>query len=188
MIPVFTGPSNPAPAIALRGSFFIPSVHTGVQLTAPITVPDIIAHIESSGDPYAYRFEPTVYKNLSTGALTPAHLEIVQNIMAVHKCSQSSAMVIYSSSYGLYQIMGFNLYDANNLNCSLQFGCFMNSTDWQSTFFARLLTRMGLTYSVDDLANNPNLRMHFAVTYNGSSVYEDAIVAALQYYNIPVTV
>ena len=156
-------------------------------MITPTTVSDLISHIESSGNAYAYRFEPTVYKNLSTGALTPEHLEIVQNIMSIHRCSQSSAMVIYSSSYGLYQIMGFNLY--GQLNCNVSIFKFCNDPISQTVLFGDLLTHMNLFgFTVDDLAKEPDSRLSFAMHYNGSAVYADAIIAALQYFKIPVTV
>lgn len=155
-------------------------------MTTPIAVCDLIAHIESSGNPYAYRFEPIVYKNLSVGSLTPAHLAIVQNIMRIHSCSQSSAMVIYSSSYGLYQIMGFNMYGLLGVEDSIFKFC--NNPVDQLVAFNKLRVSMKLDgFSVSDLANDANDRMIFAQRYNGSLVYEDAIVAALQYYKIPVT-
>jgi hypothetical protein len=163
-------------------------------MTASIGICDVIARIESSGNPYAYRFEPTVFDSLRSGAMISAHAEIVNRIMKIHSCNLSSAQVIYSSSYGLFQLMGFNIwgqceYD-RDFSCYLHSGCMSDIVDislqQQKVCFARLLTRMGLTYSVDELANLPQARKRFALTYNGSTAYESAIVAALQSFKIPV--
>lgn len=153
-------------------------------MATSITIARVIARIESSGNPYAYRFEPTVYQNLSTGALLPAHAAIVQSIQKIHNCSLASAEVIYSSSYGLYQIMGFNLW--GQLCCCDNFGIYLADTDYQDDIFYRLLASMGLSQSVDQLASDPQARLQFAKIYNGSPVYADAIVSALQYFNVPV--
>lgn len=155
-------------------------------MTSPIAVPDLISHIESTGFPYAYRFEPVTFANLRNGAMTYEHAQIVKKIQQIHLCNETSAQVIYSSSYGLYQIMGFNLY--GQLNCIQPFGEFLETPNIQTLYFETLLVKMDLqNITALDLATDPDARHKFAVAYNGSSVYADAICSALQFFRIPVT-
>lgn len=78
-----------------------------------MTLADIIKHIESSGDPNAMRFEPGCYSALQEGnghlyALQPD--QILTTIGRVNHCSPATAEMIFSTSWGLYQDMGFELY------------------------------------------------------------------------------
>jgi hypothetical protein len=155
-------------------------------LSQTISVADIIAQVESSGNPYAYRFEPTVYESLKTGALSPVHSIIVNRIMKIHSCSLSSAEVIYSSSYGLYQLMGFNLFGECDYAESVWE--YLNDPIAQTAMFENLLGHMGLqNYTAEQLASSENLRHQFAIHYNGSSAYEAGIIEACKHLGMQVT-
>lgn len=70
-----------------------------------IVLRDIIALVESNDNTCAIRFEPTIYAKSDT-----MPVRILNAILDANKCSQKTAQMIYSTSWGRYQIMGFNLY------------------------------------------------------------------------------
>ena len=65
----------------------------------------IIAYVESNNNQYAMRFEEAVYfsKNINT--------KIIQLIQEYNRCSKNTARMIYATSWGKYQIMGYSLYN-----------------------------------------------------------------------------
>jgi hypothetical protein len=154
-------------------------------LAQTINTADIIAQVESSGNPYAYRFEPTVFDSLRVGALTPVHLVIINKIMKIHSCNQSSAEVIYSSSYGLYQLMGFNIYGECGYDKSIF--AYLNDSLTQTALFESLLSHMGLSdITASMLAGNEFARHEFGLRYNGSIAYENGIVEACKHLGMDV--
>ena len=67
---------------------------------------EAIAHIESNEWQYAIRFEPATYiRKMAFDKI------IIQDIIKYNKCSKETAFSIYSTSYGAWQLMGFNIYN-----------------------------------------------------------------------------
>lgn len=149
---------------------------------------DVIAWIESRGNPHALRFEPLVFQRLTTGAMTPAHAAIVARIQKIHACSVPTAQVIYSTSYGLYQLMGFNLYADDSVNCTdLDVVSFCASPVEQTRIFGAFVSRETILYSVEGLAESADARANFARVYNGNEqAYSAEIVASLQHFGYRV--
>lgn len=69
---------------------------------------EIIAHVESNNNILAFRFEEELYRHYDVKKIGSRVFNYVKRI---HNCSNNSAKVILSSSWGKYQILGVNLYD-----------------------------------------------------------------------------
>ncbi len=77
------------------------------------TLAAIIRRVESSDGTAVMRFEPGAYQAVVNGhgdayALNPAI--IIDRIMAANRCSLPTAHMIFSTSWGDYQDMGFEIY------------------------------------------------------------------------------
>jgi hypothetical protein len=120
-----------------------------------------IAAIESSGDPWATRFEPALYWR-QQWMHRPS---TIGEIMTACRCNAATARVIYCTSFGLYQIMGFNLYGACNVRVSA--GEYMSNAALQNDALASFLRTAGFAATADDLLRDNKLLMHFATMYNG---------------------
>lgn len=149
-----------------------------------LSLADLIARIESRGSNVAIRFEPLTYNKFSNPANVPkAAAVIVDRIRAANCCSMATAAMIYSSSWGKFQLMGFNIYADADL--SRPIGEFLASPSVQLDAFGAFLKRNGLSnYNPTTLAQDQIARQKFAITYNGSIAYVDQIVAALKYFGI----
>lgn len=156
-------------------------------MSLPITVDQVIAYVESKGDSFAYRFEPLTFASTQNTNGKTAMQQILAKIVKVHNCSYQSARVIYSSSYGRYQIMGFNLY--GQLNVQKGFGEFMADNSLQDLAFNTFLTQKNLAaISTDNFANDKSARIKFGNIYNGNgNDYAAAIVGALQHFGVKVS-
>lgn len=156
-------------------------------MNAPITVVQVIAYVESKGDSFAYRFEPLTYASTLNTQGKTAMQQILAQIVKVHNCSYQSARVIYSSSFGKYQIMGFNLY--GQLNVQKSFGEFMTDDSLQDLAFNTFLKQKNIaSITVDQLATDKNTRIKFGNIYNGNgNDYAGSIVSALQHFGVKVS-
>lgn len=158
---------------------------------------DIIAWVESKNNPHAMRFEPTTFDRIRPNMLTD---ETVRKIANIHGCSFGTAAMIYSTSFGATQIMGFNLYGMLNY----QFNAlvyFMNDATTGATnagvqrsifeaFVNKIIPDIKWETVVQDMANFPVIRQHFAKLYNGPGApdaYAAQIVLALQHFGFQVT-
>jgi len=95
---------------------------------------DVIALTESQNNQYAIRFEEKVYLNIYRRKST----ELLQIIQKYNECSFDTAKMIFSCSWGKYQIMGFNLYSVCQLKTSI--GEFLCSDNLQNLAFMRFCT------------------------------------------------
>lgn len=149
----------------------------------PVSLFDVIAWVESKNNPHAMRFEPAMYQHVTTGGALLNGIHVA--IMKANNCSNGTADMIYSTSFGATQIMGFNLYD------SLYGGdvaSFMYDTIAQAAAFDSFCARKQIKCTVEDIAGFPLLRAHFAKVYNGNAdAYAAQIVYALQHFGIAVT-
>lgn len=153
-----------------------------------VSLSDVIAWIESRGNPRAIRFEPLVFSRLTTGAMTPAHAAIVARIVKIHACSIPTAQVIYSTSWGLYQLMGFNLYADDSVNCTaMNVVSFCETPLEQTRVFNEFVSREAIDYTPQHLAQEFVWRERFAAIYNGDTQdYTVEIVASLQHFGLQV--
>ena len=132
----------------------------------------VIGQIESSNFRFAMRFEPAIHEQVKEGKRNTENL--IPKIMAHNYCDEITAEVIYSTSYGLYQIMGFNLY--SNLNIGASVGYYMTSRDMQQTAFNQFLDLNGINFTLSEMLADKEKLDKFALTYNGSLAYGDNII------------
>ena len=128
-------------------------------------ISDITSLIESSHNPDAIRFEPSVYDHLTKGPglNNPAKKEIVETIIKVHGCSLETACMIFSTSFGLFQIMGENIYSVCDYKRSI--GWFFSDNEAQEECFLAFLKSIGFPDGPDfDDSNN---LAKYALHYNG---------------------
>ncbi|MGC8541028.1 MAG: N-acetylmuramidase domain-containing protein [Phycisphaerae bacterium] len=121
----------------------------------------IIMRIESGCRFSAMRFEPDVYGRMCA---QPDQVPLLNKIRAANLCDLDTADVIFSTSYGLFQLMGFNLYDLGFTGTVLQFWI---SSNLQREYFARFLDRNGINYTWSQLKANAGLLEKFVSVYNG---------------------
>ena len=136
---------------------------TNTQTNIDSQLAAVIASIESSNNPHAIRFEPRVYANL-----TVAPRPIIDSIAAHNFCTRATAIALASFSFGLYQLMGMNLYECGY---NADVAAFLNDEAAQLEYFGKFLTRSGINVSLASLlASEPKLDS-FAYRYNGSILY-----------------
>lgn len=149
----------------------------------PLTINELIRHVESRNRPSAMRFEPAVYQRITTGPLTQAEMSILGRIKEQNRCSDGTARMIYSTSWGLYQIMGFNLYTTDGISGPITE--YSAASSVQDATFLQFLKRNGLQdFTPGKLAEDAALRLKFSMKYNGAIAYADALVAALAHFGI----
>ncbi len=134
-------------------------------MTRLIKLSDVVAHVESGGNPVAMRYEPT-YNPSETGISNAFKFATGSYISA------ETAKMICMTSWGLYQIMGDNLY--NVLTMKQDIVVFLNDILLQLTFFEHFISKIGF---VDGLFGemSPEQIDEFAVKYNGSILYAEAL-------------
>lgn len=146
---------------------------------------DVISWVETKRNFTSVRFEPATYAKLSV-ARTDSQKVIIAAIQKANVCSWGTALMIYSSSWGAAQVMGFNLYGPRTAYGKSVFDFCADETA-QKFVFGSVLKEMGLDqFSVADLAVSKVTRARFALSYNGSCSYADEIVSALQHFGISV--
>lgn len=140
---------------------------------------DVISLVESSQMNTAIRFEPGIY------ARPTFNQGIIDRIARANHCTQATAKVIYSTSWGAIQMMGFNLYDpAYDYQKSV--GEYMNSPLDQQSIFIRFCRRKNIAIDPIDLAGSHTARNHFALMYNGSPEYEKPLIQSLKHFGFNV--
>ena len=122
---------------------------------------DIIKQIESSNNPQAVRFEPLFYENLKTKTNDHAILKIKE----IHKCSYYTALMIASTSWGLFQIMGYNLY-FYGLTEKTVFDFLFDEAE-QEEAFEKFIQIKKINFTVDELKQDIEKVRKFAKYYNG---------------------
>lgn len=135
-----------------------------------IQLSQVIAQVETGGNPYLVRFEPEY---------SPNQLHIAK-MHALAGCSWQTARVLCAMSWGMFQFMGTTLLDFG-LNCPpVEFA---QKTDMQIIFFESFCHSRGIFYSVDQLATDEKARLHFGAEYNGpkgAQAYAAKISKAIQ--------
>jgi len=128
------------------------------------TLAEIIKLIESSGNMQAVRFEPFFYKRLKSKTNDPAVLKIRE----IHKCTYYTALMIASTSWGLYQIMGYNLY-FYNLTDKTVFE-FLFDQEEQDQAFQKFIEKRNIAFTIEELKKDPEKIRKFAKYYNGDEI------------------
>ena len=123
---------------------------------------DIIKQIESSNNPLAVRFEPHFYKRLKEQNFND---KAIQKIKQLHKCNTDTAYMIASTSWGYFQIMGYNLY-FYDLTDKTVFEYLFDETEQEKAFekFTRI---KNINFTVEQLLEDEEKIRRFAKLYNG---------------------
>lgn len=120
---------------------------------------DLIAQVESAGDPYAIRYEP------NWTFTTPATLAAA---VRVHRCSTETARVLLSCSWGLYQVMGSVIYDLSAPGTEPNLlKDFVSDTTLQTRYFERFNSVFCGTATLADIVHETETGLHFCERYNG---------------------
>ncbi len=124
----------------------------------PQSLAQIIAILESSGNPFAMRYEPRY---------APSGDSIVAYSRIAH-VSTDTARVCLATSWGMYQIMGQNLV---GLGVDVSFPAYCMSIHFQHKSFVDFLAHSGLAkYAAMPLADflaDDSAVLDFATIYNG---------------------
>lgn len=126
------------------------------------TLDQVVSAVESGGNQFAVRFERGIFNRITNQGTSPC----VDRIIKIHHCSDDTARSIYATSYGLYQIMGFNLY--SKLSCTVPYMDFLNDRVLQLQMFAAFLKFNNmLNFTVETLVSDPVALNKFSAAYNG---------------------
>lgn len=129
---------------------------------------DVIAEVESGRRPTEFRFEPELYEHwraaLPAAAPGDPKAVLVAKISGIHHCSAPTATVIACTSWGLFQLLGENLFAGPWQRTVVEF---VNDAAAQRDAFDRFLARHGIAYTLTELIQDPQKRRHFIATYNG---------------------
>ena len=137
---------------------------------------DVIAQVESSGNAGAIRFEPATYATIGDHRFDAAHA----NCVIANRCSRGTADMILSTSWGLYQLMGFNLYARPG---QVAVAAFLANPLSQMAALDPFLASHGHRAGEDAAwLENEASRLAFATKYNGPGEPEAYAAALLDAY------
>ncbi|WP_457641464.1 N-acetylmuramidase domain-containing protein [Persephonella sp.] len=141
---------------------------------------DIIKLIESSNNPQAVRFEPLFYEKLKEKNIQDRAIEEIRKI---HKCTYYTALMIASTSWGLFQIMGYNLY-FYDLTDKTVFE-FLFDEEEQERAFEKFTQIKNINFTVEQLKTDIEKVKRFARLYNGDvENYSRKILKLLERENV----
>jgi hypothetical protein len=143
--------------------------------TSDSALMSVIRRVESNDEISALRFEPAVFSGLS---MYSTEKSLIDRIAAANNCSFNTARVIFSSSFGLYQLMGFNIYSVGYKGTILDF---WNSAPWQDQIFTAFLNANRINVSWVALKQDRAKLLAFARIYNGPgdpTAYANAMAQA----------
>jgi hypothetical protein len=137
-----------------------------------MTLSDLIAQVESNGNPFAIRYEP---------AHRPAP-EFVSRMVDAAKCSEATAVILCCCSFGAYQIMGDELMSLGYPGSPIAY-CAQTVAN-QTDMFNRVLDEKGLGgWTLNDVINDHVKCEEFATKYNGPGNVQDYMARMLSVYH-----
>jgi hypothetical protein len=112
---------------------------------------DIIKTIESSNNQYAFRFEEKLYFHHK--ALKTKLSKVIKQIKVLNNCSTETALMIMSTSWGLFQLLGINIYSLGAYDKSII--DFLMNIEEQSKVFFRFcnVQKIDLIKTQEELVN-----------------------------------
>lgn len=145
-----------------------------------MTLQALIATVESAGNPHAIRFEQKYFDKIWGVYRDQRRINIEAGVARDrNKCSLVTGFMIASTSFGQFQMMGFNLY-SREFDYPKDVATFLTSYGDQRDLFDKFVKNRGINFSIEDLANDPAKRMQFAMAYNGAAVYADRLEKELR--------
>jgi L-lactate utilization protein LutB len=123
------------------------------------TLADLIALVESNGNPHAMRYEPKYNFNLKAA----------DDLRSILKCSVSTATTICKTSWGKFQIMGDHLAKWGYLGgyAKMWPGAFTSHDDAQNRAFQEYCIKSRCNYTLEEVISSREKRADFAKKYNG---------------------
>lgn len=153
------------------------------NLPVSVTVATIIAQVETGCNARELRFEPGVYRHITNG-IDDAERAILASIIKINKCSLGTAQMIYSTSFGIFQVMGFNLY--GSLKYTKGIFDYVDSVADQNATFNLFCEQKKIVYTPVEFLDKAN-RYNFARVYNGNpNAYEPMIEIAMRHFGVQV--
>jgi len=146
---------------------------------SPVDLFQLISYVESKNNASALRFEQGVFNG------TIRRPDLVEKISASNKCSRATATMIYATSWGAAQIMGFNLYD-KHIHFDGTVAEYLTNPQMQKLTFNTHCAAKHILFSVAELAGNPEVRDLFAKVYNGALTYRGPLCDALRHFGYTV--
>lgn len=150
------------------------------MLSVMPTLFDIIAYVETKHNYRLMRFEPLVYDRISQRQ-TLNDNEILALIQKIHTCSLGTAHMLYSTSFGAAQEMGFNLWGPHG--STMDVVSFLESPDEQMRVFNAFVAMDQIAYAPAQLYA-PAERLRFALKYNGAASYANLILDAMNHLGV----
>lgn len=136
-----------------------------------ILLSQCVAQVESAGNLLAMRYEPDATP-------TPASIQAVRSHAVGGYMDFTTARMVASTSWGMYQIMGFNLW--STLHYSKTLTEYLTSARDQRAAFEKFINKIGFTDGPFALMSITEVDK-FAGLYNGSQVYAASLQNAYQY-------
>ena len=131
-----------------------------------VKLSEIICRIESSNNLKTLRFEPMVYQHFDQNI--NRNLPLIERVKMINRCDSYSALILLSTSWGLYQFMGETLYSMLDLKEDIF--DFWNNPAIQYKMFIKFLDIGHFVQYENDpkaLIDSQNGLYNFSKFYNG---------------------
>lgn len=139
---------------------------SSVPINADPKILLLLRNTESDNNKWAVRFERKVFNRITNQQFLGQEL---RNIISAHHCSADTARVIYSTSFGATQIMGFNLYGFIGYKGTI--GEYLADDSMQDFATESFLVHNKINFTLSEIKLDPKKRDQFALAYNGSLDY-----------------
>lgn len=131
-----------------------------MSISIPTSLSELVSLAESANNPQAIRYEQ--YFKPSIVAITNCKKYNGNTL------SFSTANMLCKTSFGLFQIMGENIYGPLKYQKSV-FDFVQSETD-QLELFIRFIRWRGINYTLEEILHDPEKRERFSRRYNGDAV------------------
>lgn len=135
------------------------------------TLAAIVRNVESGCHLSAIRYEPVIFASL---AQAESNAPLIQKIAGINACDIETAKIIFSTSFGFWQEMGFNIY---SLGYQLPILQFWQDQSAQRDIFDKFIVKNGINFSWSDMLSDQKKMEEFARVYNGPGDIPEYIAA-----------
>ena len=133
-----------------------------------MTLSRLVAQVESANCKFVMRYEP------SWNYVTRAIIDRFHDAHRPVRMSPGTALVLLSTSWGKYQIMGSVLYEMGYAGHLTEFA---DSEYLQDQYYDVYVKRRNIDYTLAEILNDKEKREHFAHRYNGDKkVYSQRLL------------
>jgi hypothetical protein len=127
---------------------------------------DVVAVVESNRFNGAIRFEPGLYGQTVPDRIKPPQIAVLTAIRRANFCSFDTARMIFSTSFGRFQLLGETLY-GEPINLRAPISAFWASEAMQLAAFNAFVAAHGIDCTINELLTDPTYSERFATAYNG---------------------